>query len=377
MANTFTNLVPMIYSNLDVVSRELIGFANSVTLDAKASQAAVGQEVLAFQTQPATVTDITPGVTPPDDGNQTVNNVSIVITKQKRSPFRWTGDEIVGLNSGPGSNAVMNDNIQQALRAIVNQMEADIFAAARIAASRAVGTAQTTPFASTLADAANVKKVLDDNGAPMGMRSLIINTTTGVNLRTLTQLTKVNEAGTQMTLRDGELLDLFGLSVKESAAITPVTKGTGASYLVNGTLAVGATTITADGGTGTILAGDVVTFAGDTNKYVVTSALSGGSFTIGRPGLLIAPADNAAITVGNTATQSVAFSKDAVVLATRLPALPNGGDMASNATTITDPRSGISFRFAEYKQFHQTTYELEAVWGVKGIKPEHTVLLLG
>ena len=71
-------------------------------------------------------------------------------------------------------------------------------------------------------------------------------------------------------------------------------------------------------GTGTILAGDVVTFAGDSNKYVVATAFSGGSFTINAPGLRAALADNTAITVGNTAAQNVAFDRNSILLATRL-----------------------------------------------------------
>ena len=78
------------------------------------------------------------------------------------------------------------------------------------------------------------------------------------------------------------------------------TKGTGASYLVDdASLSAGDTVIGADGGSGTILIGDWVTFAGHTAAYLVSVALSGGSFTINSP-LLENVADNAAITVGPT-----------------------------------------------------------------------------
>ena len=43
MADTITDLVPDLYSALDVVSRELVGMIPSVTLDAKASSAAKNQ----------------------------------------------------------------------------------------------------------------------------------------------------------------------------------------------------------------------------------------------------------------------------------------------------------------------------------------------
>ena len=77
------------------------------------------------------------------------------------------------------------------------------------------------------------------------------------------------------------------------------TKGTGSGYLVNNVAgyAIGATTLAADVGTGTILIGDFVTFAGDTVGYEVVTALSAGSFAIKSPGLLAAVVDNVAISV--------------------------------------------------------------------------------
>lgn len=379
-ANGLNRLIPYVYVALDVVSRELVGWIPSVTRDASVERAAVGQEVI-LQIAPAmNSVNITPGVTPPNVDGTNFGNLGLTITKSKGVQFVWNGEEERGLNNrGAGANNLQNDQIQQAIRTLTNEVEADIQAAARIAGSRATGTAGTTPFASGLGDTAQVRKILDDNGAPASNRSLIIDTTAGANMRTNTQLTKANEAGTTMTMRDGELLNLHGMSVKESAAVQPVAKGNGANYLVNsgGGLAVGTKTIPVDGGAGGINAGDIVTFAGDANKYVVTSALANGAFTIGGPGLRVAVADNATVTVGNNFTANVAFAKSAIVLAARQPALPKDGDMAADRTTIIDPRSGLAFELAMYKEYRQVMYEISLAWGVKGIKDEHVALLLG
>lgn len=379
-ANGLNRLIPFVYVALDVVSRELVGWIPSVTRDASVERAAVGQEVILHIAPPANSVNITPGVTPPNVDGTDFGNLSLTITKSKAVQFVWNGEEQRGLNNrGAGANNLQQDQIQQAIRTLTNEVEADIQLAARIAASRATGTAGTTPFGSNLGDTAQVRKILDDNGAPASNRSVIIDTTAGANMRTLGQLTKANEAGSVMTARDGELLNLHGMSIKESAAVQPVTKGTGASYLVNngGGYAKGATEINVDGGTGTILAGDVITFAGDANKYVVVSALASGTLKIGAPGLRVAVADNAAITVSNNFTANVAFAKSALVLGARLPALPEGGDMATDRTTIVDPRSGLAFDLAVYKGYRQNMFEISLAWGTKGIKSEHMALLLG
>lgn len=383
MSNTLTNLIPDLYEALDVVSRELTGFIPSVTRDSGVERAALNQVVRSIVAPVSTASDITPAVTPPNDGDQVIGNVEVSITRARRVPFRWNGEETLGANYGPGAATIQNQQIQQAMRTLVNEMESDL-AALYTKASRATGTAGTTPFASTLADTAALRKILSDNGAPLEDLHLVINTDAGTALRSLTQLSNANQAGGDTLLRQGELLSIHGFSTKESAQVKSHTKGTASgSTTDNAGYAIGATAITlASAGTGTILTGDVITFAGDTNKYVVTSGDSdvsnGGSITLAAPGLRKAIAGSAtAITVGANYAANAAFARSAIVLATRLPALPDGNDMASDRVVIADPRTGLAFEVAMYPQYRQMQYEVSAAWGGKMIKAEHAAILLG
>lgn len=380
MANTLTNLIPDVYAALDVVSRELVGFIPSVYRDSRADRVAYNQ-TLRVPVAPANGAggDITPAMSLPSIANQTISNATIALSKQRYFPFSWSGEESYAMDAGPGYLSLKQAQIAQAIRAACNEIENDLATGVYKSASRAYGTAGTTPFASDLSDTANLRKILDDNGAPLVDRSVIINTTAGAKLRTLAQLTKANEAADTSLLRQGTILDIHGMAIRESAQIGTVTKGTGASYLVNNAsgYSVGDTAITLDTGSGTILAGDVITFAGDTNKYVVKTALTSNVVTIAAPGLRAALADNTAVTVGNNFTPNVGFSRNAVVLATRLPAIPMEGDMAIDREVVTDPRSGLSFEVAVYPGYRMNTYHLSVVWGYSVIKPEHTAILLG
>ena len=381
MATSLNNLIPELYVNLDVVSRELVGMIPAVTLDAEASRAAVGQTVRSFVAPAVSATDITAGVTPPDDGDQSIGDKSIVITKARRVPIRWTGEE--DLSSGPNPNSIRGQQIQQALRTLTNEIEADL-AAAHLLASRAVGSAGSTPFgtANDYTAAALARKVLSDNGAPLGDAHLVLDTAAGANLRG--KQANAADQGSDSLLRQGVLLDINGMAVRESAQIVSFEKGNAASATTDDSgYAVGATAITLDSaGTGAIKAGDVITFAGDSNQYVVTSGdadvSGGGTITLAAPGLRKAIAASAtAITVVADSVRNMAFSRSAIILAQRLPAAPAGGDLAMDRTSITDPRSGLSFEIAMYPQYRQMQWEISACWGVSVVKPEHVALVLG
>ncbi|WP_238826420.1 P22 coat - protein 5 family protein [Acinetobacter baumannii] len=384
MANTLTGLTVTIFNALDVVSRELTGFIPAVSSDMTYNRAAKGQTVTSPVAPAATASDITPGVTPPNDGDQVIGKVDMTITKARRVPVRWNGEEKLALdNNGASYNTILRDQFAQAMRTLANEVEADV-AGLAIGASRAVGTAGTTPFATNLKDSALALKALQDNGAPKGDLQLVIDTTAGANMRTLGQLTKANEANDDSLLRRGVLLDVHGFAIRESAQVVTPASGTGASATTNAAgYAVGATAITlASAGTGTIVAGDVITFAGDTNQYVVvagdTDVSNGGTITLAKPGLRKAiPAAATAITVAAASTRNLAFARSAIALATRIPALPEGGDSADDRMIVTDPVSGLSFEIAIYRQYRQVQYEVSLAWGCAMVKPEHSIILLG
>jgi hypothetical protein len=382
-----TTLLPVVVQALDVVSRELIGFIPGVNRDPKADRLAKNQTLYSWVTPTIALTDIAPGATVPQPADRTLGNKSISIDNFKAAPFYFTGEEEMQLNTSGSYGGVIADTIEQAVRTVTNQIESDIALAAQVGASRAYGTAGVTPFPTTVGDSAQTRKILDDNGAPMGTRSLVIDTTTGAALRTLANLTKANEAGTTMGLRDGALLDLNGQVIRESAQVVTPTAGTMASATsTSAAFTVGQTVIPlAAAGTGTVAAGDIVTFANDTNKYVVAAVsfaganpASGDSITLAAPGLRKAQGvATRAITVIASGPRMIAHSRNAILLATRLPARPSGGDLATDIAVITDARSGISLELSMYPQYRQVYYEIAAAWGVRVIKPEHIAVLLG
>jgi coat protein Gp5 len=381
-ANTLTGLIEVLYRAADTVARELVGFIPAVFKDAGLEQVAKDQ-VITYPIVPAmAAADITPGATGPDPSGITVGNGQMTINKERSVTFPWNGNEQASIRQSYAQT--LEAQFAQAMRTLVNEMEADLFLAAKKGASRAYGTAGTTPFATAgnLSDFAELMKILDDNGTPGSDRHLVLSSASATKIRSVQSgLFKINESGSADLLRNGVLGRVEGFDLHQSGQIVSHVKGTGSAYQTNGAHALGATSIAADTGANTLIAGDIVTIANgtpaDANKYVVNSDLATGVFTIGKPGLLSSHVDNDAITIGANYTGNWGFHRDAIHLLCRVPKMPEGGDAADDVYEFIDPLSGLPFQVALYRQRRQVVYEVGIAWGVKAVKSDFIATLLG
>ena len=385
MANVLTDLAADIYRAADIVGREQVGIIPGTTINAGSEGAAFGDTVrAAFTPEPTVNSSYTPAMTIPEGDDQTISNKTMTIDQVANVQIPWTGEDIRHVNNGAGYDTIYGDEIAQAMRKITNTIEAYAGVQLKNGASRAHGTAGTTPFGSNFDEIAELRKILVDNGTPMdGQITLAINSAAGVKLRNLAQLQKVNEAGGDTLLRRGELLNLQGMMLKESGGIASHVAGgmTGAD-ITAATGPIGATALPFDGGTVNTTGfaiGDVIVMSGDTNKYIVSvgSTSTSGNVTIHEPGLLELAADDATITVGASYTGNVAFHRAAAELVVRPPAQPFGGDAAVDRMTVQDPFSGLVYEIAVYKGYGKTMFDITTFYGMKVWKPEFVATLLG
>lgn len=384
-SSTITNLIPDLYEAMDVVSREMVGLVPAVSRDSSAERAAKDQTIRSFVAPASTADNIAPGQLPPDTGDQTIGNKTITISKARAVPIRWNGEQPRGLQTGPGYQNILRDQFAQAMRTLVNEVENDL-AILYKKASCAVGPAGTTLFdAANYKDIANARKLLAENGAPMNDLHLVLNPLAAAAFRGNAQYYGYNTAGSADFLRQGILMNIHGVNVRESQQIYSATAGNNSGGRTNNAgYAIGDSTLTLDSnGTGTILAGDVVSITGDGSgrKYVVTTGDSdvsnGGTIVLGAPGLKgTLSAATHAITVDTSTDKNMMFSRNAIHLVTRAPARPVEGDRADDVMIIQDPMSGLAFEISLYKEYRQIHYEVALAWGMEVIKPEHLVLLV-
>jgi hypothetical protein len=381
MANEIASILPTILNATTLVAREAVGILPTVALNADATRCAVGTTITSHVAPARPARDITPATDRPATTTATYGTRSFTISKSRAVDVTWSGREQIRLDSaGRPFNVILRDDFAQAFRTITNEVETDLALTAYLNASRAVGTSGTLPYASDLTAASLAEQILNDNGAPR-MRYMAINSNVVVQLRNRVTLNDPS-AAVQEFIQQGTLITLAGLQHKYTNGIQSHTKGAGASYLtdVAETLAVGAVTIHLDTGTGAVKAGDVVTFAGDTNQYVVKTGATGDGdkdIEIQAPGLRQTLADGVAMTITNSYLANLAYSAGAIELGTRAPEAPSQGDKATDAMMVKDPHSGLIFEVRYYPGYRSGSYEVGLNWGIFCPMPEWIAAVKG
>ena len=130
-----------------------------------------------------------------------------------------------------------------------------------------------------------------------------------------------------------------------------------------------------DTGSGTVVAGDVVTFTGDTNKYVVATGVGApGTIVIAEPGLQKTLANNVAMTIGNNYAANLSFERNAIVGTLRPPLIPSNPTIQQ---MLVSDSFGMTYLFLDIAQYGQRTWELHLAWGFKTVNPEFSTIVVG
>jgi len=374
MANDFAVLVPKIISAALPVLREELRMAGAVAKDFSSAAAQKGTAVTIPVPVAMAAQDVTPGAYPANSTDLSPTSKTITINKWKQStPFRITAKE--------GTESDLNDftvkQIQESVRGVLKEINSDIFSKYTKIYGYA-GTAGTNPFASSVNPAADARDVLNQQLCPDGNRWLAVGYDEETAALKLSDLKTMMNAGDANALRNGVIGNLFGMNVFRDGQRPTHTAGTGASYQINngGGYAAGVKTVAVDTGSGTLIVGDIVSFAGVTGTYVVTSALSGGSFSF-EPGLAGAVADDAAVTKRATHKVNIAFDPMAFGLVARLPADDLLGRSDGEHAAFVDPQTGFPLMISRYGVYHAQQWEVSALWGCELIDPRRAARLAG
>lgn len=174
MANNLTAIARDLFSAAQKVSQEPVGVINAINMNFDNKGVAKGDKVKVPVAPSASATDFTPAMTTTAGTDATAQAVEVEITANKAVSWNLTGEQMRSLKNAESDKEWARQMIEQGMRALRNLAESDAAAAVKAGASRGFGTAGTTPFASDLTGLTNIRKILQDNGAPMADLNLIV-----------------------------------------------------------------------------------------------------------------------------------------------------------------------------------------------------------
>tara|TARA_B100000519_G_scaffold44090_1_gene34916 strand:+ start:9587 stop:10726 length:1140 start_codon:yes stop_codon:yes gene_type:complete len=379
MANTITNILPKILARGLLALREQAVMPRLVNLDYSNESAQKGDTIDVPIPSSLTVSDTVPSNVLEAPADSAPTKVQISLNNWKKVNFHLTDKQLVDIDK---NEHFIPMQMSEAVRALSNQINLTVLQEFK-GVYGFVGTSGTTPFGSNVTDATNARKVLNQQLCPRDNRRMVLDFDAEANALALAEFQRVNESGDIGVKREGEIGRKFGFDIFTDDQVVTHTAGGSGTPLVNGALAVGDTSVAIDGMSGTsgFVVGDVVTFAGHAQTYAITvapTASSGAQTVTVSPAIKAIVADNASVTKKASHTVNLAFHRDAFALAMRPLTSETAGDAyGNNIVSMTDPVTGLSMRLEVYRQYKQVVYELDALWGVKLIRPEYAVRIAG
>lgn len=377
MANTLTAFTDKILAQGLLALREQCVLPRLVNMDYGAEARQFGNTIDIPIPSAITVQAVTPGNTPPSTADVTTTSVQVALNKWYESPFYLTDKEL--LETTP---SYVPRQVTEAVRSLANQINSDLFSLYTKIYGY-VGTAGTTPFASDTSAATSARKVLNKQLAPVDQRRIVLDPDADANALGLRAFQDASFRGDTGGIGEGQIRRKLGFDFFMDQQVPTHTAGTAAGATTNNAgYAVGIKTVTlASAGTGTILVGDIITFAGDTQTYVVTAGdadVSNGGTVSFEPGLKVAiPTSNTAITVKASHVVNLAFHRDAFALAMRPLEDQQHPGLGSLIQSATDPVSGLSMRLEVRREHKRLRWSFDVLYGVAVVRPEFACRIAG
>jgi hypothetical protein len=376
MSNTLTDIMPKILARGLLALREQALMPRLVNGSYSAEAAEKGDTIDVPIPTANAATDVTPSNTPSAPTDTTPSKVQIALNNWKKVNFHMSDKDMVEVDK---NNHFIPMQMSEAVRALANVVNVDIHNE-YVGVYGFTGTAGSTPFASTVVDAVNARKVLHQQRAPRTERRGVLDFDAEANALALPPFADAEKTLSAQVKIEGEIGRKYGVDWVADDAVVTHTAGslqaTGA--LVGSTTAAG--TITLDvasaSAVGNLVIGDVFTIAGDTQTYAVGAtvsaiASSANSAVTISPALATAATSGAAITIKASHVVNMVFHRDAFAFANRpLVSSTQDTQLGSMIMSMTDPQTGITLRLEISRQYKQVVWELDILWGAKLVRPE-------
>ncbi len=385
MNNTITSIIPKILARGMMALRSTVLMTRLVNLDYSTEAKAKGETIDVPISSAMTTSSVTAGPTPPDPDDTTVSTVQIPLDNWEHASFGLKDDELAKIDADANFIPLQMMEAFEAMATSVNQ---SIFSEYK-GVYGYVGTAGTVPFGSgvLVESATGLRKVLNQQRCPKGNRAAVLDWDAEAAALGLSAFSDAEKVGASDVKIEGEIGRKFGINWNADDDTPTHTAGTITTGLTvtaeaaAGLKSVGCT-VAASTGACALLEGDIVTFAGDTQTYVLTANVTGvaGAAVVLpiEPALKVTLEAAAAVAVKASHVVNLGFHRDAFALAMRAPDASLKGAYANpNSFTMGDPVSGLVFRLELIRQYKQWMWDIDCLWGAKLVKRELAGRLAG
>ena len=241
--------------------------------------------------------------------------------------------------------------------------------------------------------ATNAKKVLNRQLCPRSDRRGLLNFDSEAAALDLAQFSDAEKIMSAAVKMEGEIGRKFGIDWVADDDVPDHTCGTAYDKSPldvtvldtedKGSVAIGL--VDSDAALETIVQGDILTIAGDSQTYVVIGVgpyvLNSASAAVEvgiLPALKVACTGGEVVSIKNSHAVNMVFHRDAFAFATRpLLDVSQNYSLGTQMLSMQDPVTGLILRLEVSRQHKQTVWEYDILWGADLIRPELAMRIAG
>lgn len=322
--------------------------------------------------------DVTPDVVAPVVTAVTPTSIPITLSQWKEAPFAMDDKGLSQVDRG-----ILPMQAAEAAKSIANGAEDYLWSL--ITGLKGcygfAGVSGTTPFGVNTGEFLDARKVGARQLMAKTNRFVVLDTDAEANALGLRAFQDASFGGGSGVILTGEIGNKLGATWVSSQRVPTHIAGTGAGYLVNngGGYAVGVKTVTVDTGTGTLLPGDIISYDNHPQTYQVQTTVGGGTVTsiTFEPGLVVAVVDNQIITKRATFVANMLIERSCLSYA-MAPLLDTQQVPGATLQMIAiDEVSGLALRLEVSRQYKQTQWSFDALYGGAVIRGGSGVFIAG
>lgn len=325
---------------------------------------------------------VSPAATPPSTADVVPTSVAIAMDQWYEAPFYLTDQDMLTAMEG-----TIPMQASEAVKALANNVDNYLLGKYKKFYGY-TGTAGTTPFgAVTTADATALRAILNKQLAPLDDRRVVLDPDAEGAALNIRAFQDASFGGGAAGLLEGKINQKLGFAWFMDQNVPTHTAGT----ITTGLIAKAATaqalglkaivcTTAASTGACALVVGDIISFAGHSQTYVVTATATQASaatdVTVNvEPGLKKALVGSEAVTVRASHVVNLGFHRDAIAFATR----PLGDTTHPAAITqqAVDPISGLVLRLEITREHKRTRFAYDILYGAEVVRAEFGARLAG